>query len=676
LAQLLTVVVPLLYPLTRPNTALMNLEKVFICDIECNALLNEGLNRLHVLSLSWKEGKEWPITSTKDPADIERLLSNPDHTIVGHYFLGFDLPALKQLYPHIEVKASFIDSLSLSHYLFNERPEHSLESWGETLGFPKVHVDDEEWETMTYERAKERCEQDVLITRMLWGIMLNKLRQLYGTDEEILPVIRRANWKITLQHIQSKNKILIDLEQCHKNLAFLEEIIQKKTVELESIMPKVPITRMASRPKITHKKGGLPSAHGIKWFELLKERGLPMDHTGEIEVITGYTKPNCSSHTQMKEFLFSMGWKPLLFKDGANGKVPQLRDDEKNLCASVTKLIEIHPQLEALDGLSVAQHRAGYLKGFISKADPAGYVTASWSGMAKTWRVKHVAPIVNLPANNAAHGNLVRSVMIAPEGKVWVNADLASLEDKTKQVCIYQFDPEYVETLNTPGYDAHLSIALKARFLDEAEVAFYKWYKQEDRKTEDIPESYAHLMNYEDLMEGKLKEEFNRINKIRQNAKVVNYASTYSAQPKRLAEIADISIKEATAMHTAYWETNKSIKQFVDTLRVKTVDNRKWIYSPFTKLWLLLSSDHMKFSAVNQNFGSCVFDLLCWYLVDAGYNPILTMHDELAWYINEGEEEDTKQIVQQCVEMVNEAFKYPIRFESKPEFAKSYGLVH
>jgi len=282
-------------------------------------------------------------------------------------------------------------------------------------------------------------------------------------------------------------------------------------------MPKVPITRMASRPKITHKKGGLPSAHGIKWFELLKERGLPMDHTGEVEVITGYNEPNCSSHTQMKDFLFSMGWKPLLFKDGANGKVPQLRDDEKNLCASVTKLIEIHPQLEALDGLSVAQHRAGYLKSFISKADPAGYVTASWSGMAKTWRVKHVAPIVNLPANNAAHGNLVRSVMIAPEGKVWVNADLASLEDKTKQVCIYQFDPEYVETLNTPGYDAHLSIGLSAGFLTQEEVDFYKWYKQENRKIEECPVS--------GLSDKELSENFNRINKIRQSAKVVNYAS-------------------------------------------------------------------------------------------------------------------------------------------------------
>jgi len=85
----------------------MNLEKVFICDIECNALLNEGLNRLHVLSLSWKQDKEWIISSTKDATDIERLLSSPSHVIVGHYFLGFDLPALKQLYPHIEVKASY-----------------------------------------------------------------------------------------------------------------------------------------------------------------------------------------------------------------------------------------------------------------------------------------------------------------------------------------------------------------------------------------------------------------------------------------------------------------------------------------------------------------------------------------------------------------------------------------
>jgi hypothetical protein len=40
--------------------------------------------------------------------------------------------------------------------------------------------------------------------------------------------------------------------------------------------------------------------------------------------------------------------------------------------------------------------------------------------------VKHVKPIVNLPGNESQYGDLIRSVLIAPKGKVFVNADLSS----------------------------------------------------------------------------------------------------------------------------------------------------------------------------------------------------------------------------------------------------------
>ena len=196
---------------------------------------------------------------------------------------------------------------------------------------------------------------------------------------------------------------------------------------------------------------------------------------------------------QMKDFLLSKGWKPRIFKDGANGKVPQLRDNDKNLCKSIQELIKDIPELEALQGLSVAQHRAGYLKAFLSSVDEEGYIKASWSGMAKTWRVKHVKPIVNLPSNNSQYGELIRKCLIAPKGKVFVNADLSSLEDKTKQCCIYSYDPQYVETLNMPGYDAHLKIAELGNFMSKEEIQFYKWYGKKDLNN--IPSGFEGLIS-------------------------------------------------------------------------------------------------------------------------------------------------------------------------------------
>jgi hypothetical protein len=57
--------------------------------------------------------------------------------------------------------------------------------------------------------------------------------------------------------------------------------------------------------------------------------------------------------------------------------------------------------------------------------------------------VKHVKPIVNLPGNESQYGDLICAY--APKGKVFVNADLSSLEDKTKQVCISDLDPEWLQ---------------------------------------------------------------------------------------------------------------------------------------------------------------------------------------------------------------------------------------
>ena len=51
----------------------MDLEKVFVVDIECDGLLDE-LTKLHVLSVGWKnsDGK-WSVKSTNKEEDIEKI---------------------------------------------------------------------------------------------------------------------------------------------------------------------------------------------------------------------------------------------------------------------------------------------------------------------------------------------------------------------------------------------------------------------------------------------------------------------------------------------------------------------------------------------------------------------------------------------------------------------------
>jgi hypothetical protein len=52
---------------------------------------------------------------------------------------------------------------------------------------------------------------------LVWEKMLKLLRELYANDDEIISVIKRANFKIEVQNIQDENKILVDIDQCQKN---------------------------------------------------------------------------------------------------------------------------------------------------------------------------------------------------------------------------------------------------------------------------------------------------------------------------------------------------------------------------------------------------------------------------------------------------------------------------
>ena len=649
-----------------------NLDGALVIDIETRGLLDKLKSKedLHVMSVGWKSDGKWNIKSTNKEEDIAKIFENPNNTVVGHFFLAYDLPALKIMFPNINFKAKIIDSLALSHYLANDRLKHGLEDYGIEFNYEKVKISEEEWENLTYEKAEERCRRDVEINCILWDKQLTLLRELYDTDDEIHSPIARCNFKMELLHIQENNRIKLDVDLCRKNLAFLEDIIAEKEKELNSILPTIKNIATRKRPAKLYKADGKISSAGEKWFSMTKQLNLSEDYDGDINEVVSESPPNCQSTKQMKDYLFSKGWKPKLFKDGANGKVPQLRNDNKELCSSIKELIKTVPELESLDGLSVAQHRAGYLKAFLDTMNEDGYVKAGWSGMAKTFRVKHNKPIVNLPSNGSQYGELVRSCLIAPEGMLFANADLSSLEDKTKQCCIYPYDPVYVETLNTPGYDAHLRIAELGNFMSDDEIYFFKWYKKKGKDVNDLPESFKVYS------ESELTEQFNRLSKVRHTCKTTNYSATYSASAKKIAETAGVPLKVGQALHKTYWDLNWSVKKFTEDLKVKTVDGRNWIYNPFTKLWLLLTADHIKFSATNQNFGACVFDTFLWYLVQAGIKPIMNIHDELSFYIKIGQEDWARKVIKESMDKVNAIFNQPISFESEPEFATSYGNVH
>ena len=648
---------------------MMNLDKVYVIDAESNGLVPES-TKIWCMGIGWqnKEGN-WVVKSTTNYDDMRKVLGNPENTVVCHNLIRFDVP-LYEKHLGIKVQASLVDSLGLSWYLYPERgqQEHGLAVWGEYFGVPKPKIDD--WDNLTVEEYCHRVEEDIKINIKLWVKQYEYLKKIYDSPKDIVRIINYLNFKLTCLKIQEEDGILIDVEQCKKNLEFLQGIENEKKTLLEAAMPKIPIVKTVTKPKVMFKKDGSLSVAGNRWFELLEENNIPRDFEGELNITTGFEEPNAGSPTQVKDWLMKLGWKPILFEDGRNGKVPQVRDKEKMLCKSVLALREVEPAIEHLEGLSVVTHRAGYLKGFLEKVDERGYAPAMAHGFTKTLRLKHAKPFVNLPKPTSPYGDLVRGVMIAPEGSVLIGSDVSSLEDKMKQISIYPYDPEYVEDMNRPGWDAHLDIGVRSGMISQDESDFFRWYKKKDKKREDLPESFKALSDEQ------LSEEFEKVTKKRAVAKTVNYACTYGAGVAKIAESSSLPQKDAKKLHTGYWERNWSVKKYAEDQKVKNVEGKSWIWNPITNFYYFLASEKDRFSACNQSAGVRVFDGYVYEMIKRGVRPIFQAHDEVLLRVKDEDVDSTVNALRESINKVNAQYKFPVEIEIDIQTGKTYADVH
>lgn len=628
-----------------------NLDKVFVVDIETDGLLDE-LTKLHVLSCAYKDDdNSWNVKSTNRKEDIKKLFENPANIIVGHFFLGFDKPALQKLYPDVEFNAFIIDSLGISWYLHDERRSHGLESYGEEMGVPKPKIDD--WDNLTYEEYKHRCEEDVKINTNIWVKFLRELRDIYNNDKDILRVIRYLNFKIECLHDQERLKVRVDKKAIQEAFDFFLPLQEEKFETLKAAMPKVPIKAKRTKPKVFYKKDGSLSKAAVSWLELLKQEGLPEDTEGEIEYIKDYDEPNPKSPEQVKNWLYSLGWKPTTFESRKNTKgefneVPQVNLKGGGLCDSVKKLSEIEPAVKELEGLGIIKHRLGLLKSF-QECEKDGYVVAGARALTNTLRLKHVRPIVNLPGytgtKDISDGYWIRGCLIAPDGYEVVGSDMSSLEDRVKQSFIYPYDPEYVEEMNKEGFDPHLDLAVLGGALTPEQAEAHK-KGEEDYKA------------------------------IRHNFKTGNYSCQYGAGAAKIAKTLDVPLKEGKRIHRAYWKRNWAVKKVAEDSFYKQIGKKYWVLNPINKFYYPLRNTKDIFSVLCQGGGTYIFDIWLYNMRREGIIPVLQMHDEMMAYTKPEDREKVKKILKDSVSNVNRQLPLNREMDVDVQFGDNYASVH
>jgi len=611
-----------------------------VYDIETDGLL-DVLTKIHVLSYS-DDGKT--VHHTHDYDEMREFFATRK-TLVGHNHIRFDIPAVEKVLG-IKVEARLIDTLALSWYIHHDRLKHGLAGYGEDYGVPKPEIED--WDNLTPQEYAHRCDEDVKINNRLWRDLDLKLNKLYKEPDDKDRLIDYLSFKLDCAKEQEALRWKLDVDKAQAAYDEISLLKEEKVEQLADAMPKRTLTRVAMRPKVMNKKDGSLSSHGEKWVALCKEC-KQSETTMQFVVKIGEERGNPNSNDQVKDWLYSYGWKPTTYKFTRNkvtGDEKQIEQVRKNgeLCQSVKNLAEIDPAVDLLDGLTVLTHRAGILKSFL-ECHTDGWLQAGIAGLTNTFRFKHYRPLVNLPSVDKPYGDVIRGCLTCPDGYVLAGADMTSLEDTTKRHYMKPLDPDYVEQMSREGFDPHLDLALHAGVITQGDI------------------------DKHNSGERSLKA-------LRKNYKVVNYSATYGVGAPKLARETGMSKSEAKTLLEAFWSRNWAIEKVASTLNVREVLNGAWLKNPVSGFWYSLRSDKDRFSTLNQGTGVFCFDTWVSLCRSKGIKSIGQFHDEVIAIVKKGEEGAVEKIMHEAAIKLNDKVKLNVPLGTDVQFGNTYADIH
>ena len=704
-------------------------KKICVFDIEANGLHKP--DKIWVMSAAVYSKGKWRLKSTHDYDAMRSFFLSAD-VLVGHNIMLWDIPHIERILD-IKITAEIYDTLGFSWYLEPYMLRHGLEVWGEHFGVPKPKITEGEWKgALPHETQEEflakmrhRCEEDVRINCKLRDKQVKDLKNLYDNDQKgVDRITNYIMFKMECARAQESSRWKLDVKRCRETFDRLEAEKAKKVEELKAAMPMVkkydemckPDTlykkpKTYNKPKTFQKTNGELSAagkrykaicdsvdedaytkdsvviqskeltaQGIKWMNLVEANGLPETHEDPITYLKSEKEPNPNSTAQKKDWISSLGWKPETFSfkresDGKTKQIPQLmveRKGEKTLCPSIVKLFDKEPVLKVLDGLSVLTHRIAILKGFLKNADDEGYIRAEIQGLTNTLRFKHRI-VVNLPSVGKPYGEDIRGCLIAPKGYELCGSDMSSLEDRTKQHFMWEFDPEYVKEMMTDDFDAHLDLAVVAGFLTQEQADSHKKYNKYKNLWKNATEDgdLKNAAKYKKIFEKETDYSFERA-----KSKTANYACVYGAGGATVARGANIPKAEGEALVKKYWERNWAVEKVAEVQKVKRCLDSQWLFNPVSKMWYSLRTDKDRFSTLNQGTGVFCFDVWIKNFMNKRKQLTGQMHDEVILTTKKGEREKIEKLLKDAIQLTNKQLKLNRDLDVDVQFGDSYAEIH
>ena len=702
-----------------------------VADFEANGLLDEA-TKLHVMSYQLNNKDVKSFHGTKETERIKAFFQyhlENKIPIVMHSGISYDIPLAEKLLDIDLSGIMLIDSLALSWYLNTNRPKHGLDSFHADYGIEKPAIDD--WEGLTYEEYKHRCEEDVKINKALWEDLKSRLVDMYTlaqseinagrvggkrmfdeeeiyidqfvgdtTEQAIDRILTFLMFKMDCARLQEKTRWDVDVDLLESSIEELTQEGTKAKAELESVMPVVPKYSDRKKPAKPFLKNGELSASGKAWEEIKKltelrcvdEHGNPMvkpsNKEGVVKVLTGYEPPNGNSPEQIKSFLYSKDWVPQSFKYEKDEEAfnrwiaSKPREGASHQAWKVWK--ESRPEERAIPQITIAGDEG---KELCPSLEELAEEVPEIRVYAKYCVLKHRLGVLNGFKRDMKNGKL--------------QARIAGLTNTLRM--------QHAEIVNLAGVDkAYGKIVRGVLVAGEGKVCLGSDLSSlEDRVKHHLmlphdPE-YVATMQEDDfdphiLMALTAKmitkeeyEEFKKGNKTanakaaRKKGKTTNYASVYNAGAAKIAQAAGVPLKEGEALHEAYWKLNWAVKAIAEEqVVIKDSRGNKWLVNPVNGFCYALRKESDRFSTLAQGTGAFFFDMWldnCLNMMQDKYKAkTLTgqFHDEHIFVVRDKKKfvEEFKEIIQTAIEKVNNDFKLRRKLGCETQVGYRYSEIH
>jgi DNA polymerase-1 len=409
--------------------------RVAICDLETDGLLDTVttiwcMGIFDVEKQAYTNYSDVPESNSPSIDEGLKALQGFD-VVVFHNGFNYDIPAIEKLRPGNPIDPKRVqDTMVMSRLLDPERGSHTLESLGESIGFPKGSYDD--WTKWTPE-MESYLRQDVRLTYRLW----KKFSKALETWGESVQLEHDVAWVISLQ---MRNGFGFNTPEAVKLLGELQQEKFDKEEQLKTIFPPILV------PLPPAQRNMIPKRDDAK-------RGYVAGAPFSKVVVQEF---NPGSRQQIAERLVrKYGWVPTVYTEGGAPEVSEavlkeLTYPEADPTAEYLRLDKMVGMLNSpkkRDGSGggwLVHEKDGRIYGYVN---PNGAVTG---------RMTHSKPNVA----QADKDERMRSLWIPRKGWVLVGCDAESLELCMMGHYLARYDGgEFLESVvsgdKKKGTDAH-----------------------------------------------------------------------------------------------------------------------------------------------------------------------------------------------------------------------------